>query len=333
MILRPAVSSTILVVAVAASMALLLSSQAVGFVKAAAEGEGCLSDPEALWCDEFDIAGKPNPKYWDYDLGDGGGWGNIEMQTYVEENAVVGADGLLHIQVNKVDPPVNYTSSRIKTENKVSFLYVRLEASIKVPDLTGGLWPAFWLLGVNFADIGWPMCGEIDIAEWGSLNATVENRLPFTTSSAVHWEDDDSDEDGGHKFETEYIVVDDNLNQDFHTYAMDWTPTGISFYLDDIEIFTKNIIGFEEFHKPFFLLLNVAVGGHYTGIYTPTSPGGEMQVDWIRAYPLGPESSVVVEPLKSSSAAAAGGSFSTLLSSISKIGILGLGLWTTIGLM
>ena len=324
MILRPAVSSTILVVTLAAT-ALLLSSQSFVIVKAA---EGCLSDPEALWCDEFDVAGKPNPEYWDYDLG-AGGWGNIEAQTYVEENAVVGADGLLHIQV-KQDPAVNYTSSRIKTENRVSFLYVRLEASIKVPDLTGGLWPAFWLLGVNYEEIGWPMCGEIDIAEWGSANATLENRLPFTASSALHWEDDGDDEDdGGHKFDTEYIVVADNLNQDFHTYAVDWTPTSISFYLDDVEIFTKDIIGFEEFHKPFFLLLNVAVGGHYTGIYAPTSPGGVMSVDWIRAYPLVAESSVVVEPLPSSSAGGKSSlwSFSPLLSSLS-IGILGLGLWT-----
>jgi beta-glucanase (GH16 family) len=253
-----------------------------------ADAASCLDD-SAIWCDEFNTPGVPNPEYWGYDLG-AGGWGNKESQTYDAANAVVEDDGHLHIKVTREG--VDFTSARMKTEDKVSFLYVRMEASIRIPDLTGGLWPAIWMLGINFADIGWPRCGEIDIAEWGSLAAIGENRLQATASSAIHWDEN------GHVYDTDEITVDTppSLDEEFHVYAVDWTPTEIAFFLDDVQIFSKNTTDLEEFHEPVHILLNVAVGGDFTGIFTPTSQGGELLVDWVRVYDNGFGSNVTVAP-------------------------------------
>jgi len=263
-------------------LAVLFAGQEIG-AKAA-----CL-DSAAIWCDEFNTPGVPDPEYWAYDLG-AGGWGNSESQTYNASNAVVEDDGLLHIKVTREGD--DFTSARIKTEEKVSLLYVRIEASMRIPDLTGGLWPALWLLGINFADIGWPFCGEIDIVEFGSEKAIEEGRLQTTASSAMHWED------SGHVFDFDEITIDapPSLDEEFHVYAVDWTPTEITFFLDDAQVFQKNITDLEEFHEPFFLILNVAVGGFFTGIYTPTSQGGDLLVDWIRVYDNGFGSNVTVAP-------------------------------------
>jgi beta-glucanase (GH16 family) len=101
------------------------------------------NDFNAIWCDEFDIPGPPNLTLWKYDIG-GGGWGNDEVQDYTSSNAYVGDDGYLHIRVTAEELDNNggikYTSSRIHSQGTVTFQYVTLEASIKIPDLTGGLW-------------------------------------------------------------------------------------------------------------------------------------------------------------------------------------------------
>jgi beta-glucanase (GH16 family) len=234
----------------------------------------------ALWCDEFNEAGEPNPRHWEYDLGNNNGWGNEEFQIYTKDNAHV-KDGKLHIDVTREGS--DFFSSRLRTQDKVAFRYVTLEASIQIPDLTGGLWPAFWTLGGNYANVSWPECGEMDIAEWGSKKALELDELHTFVSSAAHWEDT------GHIYENDGITADTPLHEDFHLYKLDWTPSKISMYVDDELVFTKDVSDLEEFQLPHFLIFNVAVGGTYTGIFNPTSKGGTMLVDWVRVYDNGSE--------------------------------------------
>ena len=248
--------------------------------------EACVcEDPKALWCDEFSEWNEQ----WNHDLG-GGGWGNYESQIYNRENSPV-VDGELRIHAAKgLDE--NYYSSRIQTKGNVEFLYVRLEASIKVTNLEGGLWPAFWMLGANFGDVGWPYCGEIDIMELGSAEAIAKGQIHELVLAAMHW---NATIDGDHVYEYSGNTTTPGMVQEFHTYGLDWTPEKIAMDVDGKELFTRNITGLDQFHKPFFVVLNLAVGGLFTGIAQPTTAGGAMIVDWIRAYDNGSGSRVTVD--------------------------------------
>jgi beta-glucanase (GH16 family) len=247
-------------------------------------------DTEAIWCEEFNVPGPPDIRHWKHDLGRNDGWGNLEFQYYNYTNAMIGEDdGKLHIEVTREDD--EFTSSRIKTKDKVAFQYVRMEASIKIPSLEGGLWPAFWTIGQNFDQVGWPSCGEIDIAEWGSEEAILTDKLHQLVSGALHW-----DQNGTHAYASDSLTRGAFLNQGYHIYSMDWTPTTITMYIDKILIYEQDITDLEAFHKPHFVILNVAVGGRFTGIFQPNSTGGEMLVDWIRAYDNGYNSTVEVAP-------------------------------------
>jgi beta-glucanase (GH16 family) len=137
---------------------------------------------------------------------------------------------------------------------------------------------------------GWPECGEIDVAEWGSKIAVDSDTLNTQVLSAVHFELFEV-----HQNEWSTFVLDPTTEQDFvdafHVYRLDWTPDYVRMFVDDRLIFAKDISTCEmvnedctELHEPHYLILNVAVGGVFTGIYDPTSPGGEMLVDWVRAY-------------------------------------------------
>jgi beta-glucanase (GH16 family) len=249
-------------------------------------------DPDAIWCEEFNVPGAPDIRHWKHDLGNNGGWGNYEVQSYNQTNAMVGEDdGKLHIAVTRSGD--EFTSARIKTKDKVTFKYVRLEASIRIPNLEGGLWPAFWTIGQNFDTVGWPACGEIDIAEWGSEEAILNDKLHQLVSGAVHW---DSTGNGTHAYESDSLTRGAYLNMGYHIYSLDWTPTTVTMLIDNILIFQQNITEMEAFHKPHFVILNVAVGGLFTGVFDPDSLGGEMLVDWIRAYDNGYNSTVEVAP-------------------------------------
>jgi beta-glucanase (GH16 family) len=243
-------------------------------------------DPTAMWCEEFSGLSL-NEEHWMYDLG-GGGWGNFESQVYTEKNTLI-QDEKLHIQATREDGG-QYSSSRILTKDKVAFQYVRLEASIKVSNLEGGLWPAFWLLGSNFDTIGWPYCGEIDIMELGSAEAIESQELHQLVLAAMHW---NGTTDGEHIYESNGTTVPGTV-QESHVYSLNWTPQTISVYVDDKLLFSKAISGLPQFHRPFFILLNVAVGGFFTGILEPNTTGGEMVVDWIRAYDNGSGSIVTI---------------------------------------
>ncbi|QCR21029.1 Ig-like domain-containing protein [Pontibacter sp. SGAir0037] len=233
-----------------------------------------------------------NPENWTFDFGDGCerglcGWGNQELQYYTSrpENARI-EDGNLVIEARRENfQSRQFTSARMKSYGRVQFKYGTLEARIKVPDLKNGLWPAFWLLGSTGT---WPASGEIDILEMGAAKSIADNVVNKRMSSAVHWQS------GGNKadYSREYTSSTD-LTNEYHIYKMTWNSEAIRVYLDDIEVFAFNIEGaaaadLEEFHRTQYILLNLAIGGQFTGIYGAdgiTAPlPAKMYVDYIRLY-------------------------------------------------
>lgn len=239
---------------------------------------------KVIWSDEFDTGTAPDPAVWSYDRGDGG-WGNKELQTYTSASQNVRIeDGNLVIAVQK--SVTGFTSARIRTEDKLTFKYGTIEARIKVPDLANGLWPAFWTLGNNFSEVGWPYCGELDIMEMGSGSAIAAGLINRRVGSAAHW-----DNLGQWSSFTRSYDSPSSLDDEFHVYRMDWTPTQITTYIDGQLIWTFRIqidtcADCSEFHNPHFVILNMAVGGTYTGLLsadqiTAATPA-EMLVDYVR---------------------------------------------------
>jgi beta-glucanase (GH16 family) len=179
-----------------------------------------------------------------------------------------------------------FSSARIRTQDKITFKYGTVEARIRVPDLADGLWPAFWLLGNNFSEVGWPACGEIDIMEMGSGDSIADGTVNRRVGSAAHWRNGDSW--ASHPM---FLDADSDLPGDFHVFRMDWTPEAITTYLDGQQIWTLDIrpdhcSDCSEFHQPHFLILNLAVGGRYTGLLTEgditAALPAEMSVDYVR---------------------------------------------------
>ena len=264
---------------------------------------GSAASAETLvWSDEFDTGPNLDTSVWSYDLGDGCasgicGWGNDEFQLYTDDPANVRVEGgelVITALRQTAGGPSNptFTSARIKTQNKLAIRYGSIEARIQLPDPADGLWPAFWTLGDNIDNVGWPACGEIDIFEMGSAGAIAEGVVNRRLGSTAHW--DIGGEYAGYGLS--YTSPTD-LDGAYHIYRMEWTPDAISTYIDGIWIWTFDIsdpqsFSGEEFHLPQFLLLNLAVGGNYTGItgdsndITASFPA-EYRVDWIRVYDNG----------------------------------------------
>ena len=240
------------------------------------------------WSDEFN--GKngslPDHTKWTYDLG-GNGWGNHELEYYTSrtENADI-EHGKLVITARREDltspegQKFLYTSARLKTQGLFAQTYGRFEARIKIP-AGQGIWPAFWMLGDTIANDGWPKCGEIDIMEnIGKEPATIHGSLHGPSSS--HPTSDLTSAIA--------LPAGKKLADKFHIYAVEWEPDAVRFYLDDQVYATFHrrdwpAGGFWVFDHPFFILLNVAVGGHWPG-----SPDGttrfpqKMFVDYVRVY-------------------------------------------------
>ena len=248
---------------------------------------------DVLWSDEFDSGRVPDPAVWSYDRGNSG-WGNRELQDYTSspDNVRV-EDGHLVITAREIPwgDGTRLTSARIRTENKLTFRYGTAEARIRVPNLADGLWPAFWTLGNNFSEVGWPRCGEIDVMEMGSGGAIRDGVVNRRVGSTAHWDNAGTKGDYGRSYDAPA-----DLTDDFHLFRMDWTPTTITTWLDDRMIWTMRIdldtcAECSEFHEPHFLILNLAIGGNYTGLLTPgqiTAPmPAEMHVDYVRIYDNG----------------------------------------------
>ena len=239
------------------------------------------------WSDEFEAADgtRPDPARWTHDLG-GGGWGNEELQTYTDrpENAAVrggalvvtaraerftGQDGIAR----------DYTSARLKTKDRFAQTHGRFEARIQLPR-GPGLWPAFWMLGVDIDSAGWPACGEIDIMEnIGREPTTIHGTLHGPGYSGSAGLSTSTQSPNGVPFADGY-----------HVYAVEWEPQEIRWYVDGVQYAAKRPADLPSgarwvFDHDHFLLLNVAVGGRWPG--SPDSSTRfpqEMKIDYVRVY-------------------------------------------------
>lgn len=261
---------------------------AVGPLDAGCESSDKIVSPPPRWvatmADEFDGAEgtAPNSEIWTYDIG-GDGWGNgqLEFNTDRIENASLDGNGHLRIVAREESYMGNdYTSARIKTQGLFQQKYGRFEARMKLP-AGQGLWPAFWMLGANFPEVGWPECGEIDIMEFrGQEPDTVHATLHGPEYSGADPISQDLTLPGGQTF-----------SDDFHVFAVEWDPGRIAFYVDS-EAYPTAITssavtarGDWVFNHDFFILLNLAVGGGYVGPVGPdTVFPAEMLVDYVRVF-------------------------------------------------
>ncbi len=236
-----------------------------------------------LWHDEFDGTAIDSLK-WSFEIGKGSnGWGNNEKEFYTDrpENAYV-KDGILHIRAVKESyQGSDYTSARMVTKGKFSFTYGMVEARIALPS-GKGIWPAFWMLGENIDSVGWPACGEIDIIE-----AINDENVVYGT---CHWFNNGHAQHG--KSTADFYGARFPLDvTKFHDYKLVWNEKVISMYVDGFKynemIIENNAGGTNAFHKPFFLILNVAVGGKWPGFEIDDSQfPNEMLVDYIRVSQL-----------------------------------------------
>ena len=232
-----------------------------------------------VWQDEFTTAGAPNSAYWNYNIGTGSnGWGNNELEYYTNrsENIIV-QDGMLKITAIKESyMGSGYTSARILTKGKYEKQYGRLEARIKMP-YGKGLWPAFWLLGANSDTVIWPQCGEIDIMEYLGSN-------PTTIFGTLHG----PGYAGGAAISKNFTLLNNRFDTDFHIFGIEWGENYINFYVDDVlynQLTPAKVPGDWVFNKPFYIILNMAVGGNYPGAPTAETVFPQsMLVDYIRVY-------------------------------------------------
>jgi beta-glucanase (GH16 family) len=239
------------------------------------------------WADEFDgpSGSAPDQTKWNYDIG-GNGWGNNELETYTRrtDNAFLDGNGHLVIKVLKetlTGPDGikrDYTSARLLTKGKFTQRYGRIEARIKLP-FGQGIWPAFWMLGDNIDAVGWPTCGEMDIME-------NVGREPSINHGTLHG----PGYSGGAGLTGLYTLpAGQKFSDDFHTFAIEWEPQAIRFFVDDNLYQTKTPAEAAgkpwAFDHPFFILLNVAVGGSFPGNPDATTTFPQtMTVDYVRVY-------------------------------------------------
>ena len=267
------------------------------FFAASPCGVGAAAQPTSLaqssvwtltWSDEFSQAdgSAPDPEKWAYDVG-GDGWGNFELQSYTtrtqnaqiqDGNLVItaqpekftGADGITR----------DYTSARLKSQHLFERTYGRFEARVKIPK-GQGMWPAFWMLGADDEQQGWPKCGEIDIME----NIGSEPGINHASLHGPSSVEDHSDLTGTFVMPTGQILADD-----FHLFAVEWEPGVARFYVDsnNYATFTRAqwpAGGQWVFDHSFFIILNIAVGGAWPGKPdASTRFPQKMLVDYVRVY-------------------------------------------------
>jgi beta-glucanase (GH16 family) len=237
-----------------------------------------------VWSDEFNGTGVPDPANWGYDLGSGG-WGNNEVQTYTNSSQNARQEnGFLIIEALKQG--YTWTSARILTNNKHEFKYGRIVFRAKMP-VGSGTWPALWLLGENFASKGWPGCGEIDVLEHVGKDPGWVQCATHTPSSYGG---------GSINFKKKFIST---ANSEFHTYQLNWTYEKLEFSIDSVLIYTyrpatRNTATW-PFDKPFFLIMNLAMGGNMgsdpqyetggqkNGI-DPALNSARLEVDYVKVY-------------------------------------------------
>ena len=237
------------------------------------------SEWHLVWSDEFDgpANSAPDPAKWTFDLG-GGGWGNGELEVYTSTRQNVFRDGAGHLVIRAIKSESGgYTSARLKSQGKFSIEYGKIEARIKIPH-GQGMWPAFWMLGDDVVAAGWPDCGEIDVME----NIGKE---PTVVHGTVHG----PGYSGARGISASgSLPGSPPLSDDFHVYSVEWWPGRVQFFLDGKPYQTVTPASLPAGAKwvsdhPFFLLLNLAVGGGWPGNPDQTTVfPQDMLIDWVR---------------------------------------------------
>lgn len=234
------------------------------------------------WSDEFDGAAgtTPDPANWTYDIGTGdNGWGNEELQYYTDRPENVAQDGNGNLVITARRETFGgqpFTSARIKTQGLFAQAYGRFEARIKTP-YGPGIWPAFWLLGDDIETVNWPLAGEIDVME-------LRGQQPNKIAGSVHG----PGYSAGSAVTMDFDLGNQRFDTDYYIFAIEWGEDYIDYFVDDIlyqRITPADVAGDWVFDKPFFLLLNVAVGGNYVGFPTSQTPFPQtMEIDYVRVY-------------------------------------------------
>ena len=249
-----------------------------------------------VWSDEFNgpAGTPPNPANWNYDLGNNGGWGNGEAEVYTNSPNNVFQDGNGNLVIRAIrDSSGNFTSARLQTGSPgastqttdLSWQFGRVEARIKLP-FGLGVWPAFWMLGENIGTVSWPECGEVDIMEnFGTFN----NNLSINNGTAHG-----PGYSGGNGITQAYTLpFGETVSDDFHVYAIEWSRNSVEFFVDGASYHLVTPASLPSgtnwvFNNPFFILLNLAIGGPNTFLGTPDPnapfPNQDMLVDYVRVY-------------------------------------------------
>jgi beta-glucanase (GH16 family) len=233
------------------------------------------------WSDEFNGPKNsvPDQAKWAYDLG-AGGWGNHELEEYSDKKENVFLDGRGHLAIRAVRlESGRITSGRLKTQGRFEVQYGRIEARIKIP-YGQGIWPAFWMLGKTFSTAGWPRCGEIDIMEnIGKEASTIHGTVHGPGYSGAEGVTAQVSLEGHSRFTGR-----------FHVFAAEWSPDVIVFSLDGrsyarVRRDSLRVGAPWVFDQPFFLLLNLAIGGDWPGNPDSTTQFPQtMLVDWVRVW-------------------------------------------------
>lgn len=246
---------------------------------------------KTVFKDEFDgpSGSAVDPTRWTSEIG-GGGWGNQELQHYTNstDNVYLNGSGSLVIKAIKLDKPLSlncwygpcqYTSGRLITKGKFDLKFGRFEARIRIPK-GQGIWPAFWLLGNNIDTVGWPRCGEIDVME-------NIGREPSIVHGTIHG----PGYSGGGGIGASFTLPDNKLfSDDYHVYSVEWSSNKIRWYVDGklYQTLTPRDLPAGAtwvFDHPYFLLLNLAVGGGWPGSPDRTTTFPQMMlVDYVRVY-------------------------------------------------
>ena len=272
--------------------ALAVGSAACSDSSGSTGGGGARPGWALTWSDEFNGAdGAPvDPAKWTALVG-GDGWGNAEREYYTAETANVHQQGgslIITASAEGIDGktcwygPCAHTSARLETKGKFDLKYGRIEARIQVPR-GQGLWSAFWMLGANVDTVPWPACGEIDIME----NVGMEPRL-------VHGSMHGPGYSGGAALTQKYALANGAaFPADYHLYAVEWDSTAVRFYVDETLYETRTPADTPAgaawaYDHPFYVLLNLAVGGTWPGDPDQTTAfPATMKIDYVRAYTPG----------------------------------------------
>jgi beta-glucanase (GH16 family) len=266
------------------SRVLALAALALALV---VSGIGCgEDDPEwqLVWQDEFQgpAGGLPDSSFWGFDIGTDWGNAQLEYDTDRPENCSLDGAGNLAITARQETyQGRSYTSARINTWQRFEQTRGRFVARIRLP-VGRGIWPAFWLLGSNFGAVGWPECGEVDIMEY-------RGQEPLIVHGSLHG----PGYSGGRAVTQRFVKSGDGFDADFHVFEVEWSRDRITWKIDDAayaSVTPANLPpgGRWVFEHPFFVILNVAVGGHFVGPPDATTVFPQtMLVDWVRVFRYG----------------------------------------------